>query len=114
VTAGQPARAVRLLLRVIAGYRSWISPLLGPRCRFAPTCSAYAAQALVQHGAGRGSWLTLRRIARCHPFHPGGHDPVPASPGRPPPAERSATMEPDADLRPKHARRTSRRAGAMP
>ena len=70
-----PARA---LLAVVRAYSRWISPLLGPHCRFAPTCSAYAAQALQVHGAGRGSWLALRRIARCHPFHPGGHDPVPA------------------------------------
>lgn len=67
----------RLLLAVVSGYRRWISPLLGPRCRFAPTCSAYAEQALRSHGAGRGSWLALRRLVRCHPFHPGGHDPVP-------------------------------------
>ncbi|MGI8537036.1 MAG: membrane protein insertion efficiency factor YidD [Mycobacteriales bacterium] len=70
-------RLTRLLLAVVAGYRHWVSPLLGPRCRFAPSCSAYAAEALVIHGAGRGSWLAVRRIARCHPFHPGGHDPVP-------------------------------------
>lgn len=68
----------RLLLRVIAGYRRWISPLLGPRCRFAPTCSAYAAEALGVHGAARGSGLALRRVLRCQPFSPGGHDPVPA------------------------------------
>lgn len=69
--------AARLLLVVIAGYRRWISPLLGPRCRFAPTCSAYAAEALAVHGAARGSGLALRRVLRCHPFTPGGHDPVP-------------------------------------
>ena len=67
----------RLLLVLLRGYRRWISPALGQRCRFAPSCSAYAMEALTVHGAGRGSWLTLRRIARCHPFHPGGHDPVP-------------------------------------
>ena len=67
----------RVLLALVGGYRRWISPLLGPRCRFAPSCSAYAAQALAVHGAARGSWLAVRRIARCHPFHPGGHDPVP-------------------------------------
>lgn len=66
-----------LLLALVGGYRRWLSPLLGQRCRFAPSCSAYAQQALTLHGAGRGSWLTLRRLARCHPFHPGGHDPVP-------------------------------------
>jgi uncharacterized protein len=67
----------RLLLVVIAAYRRWLSPLLGPRCRFAPSCSAYAAEAIRTYGGGRGSWLAIRRIARCHPFNPGGHDPVP-------------------------------------
>ena len=71
----------RLLLALIGAYRRFISPLLGPRCRFAPSCSAYAEEAVTVHGAGRGSWLALQRVARCHPFHPGGHDPVP--PGRP-------------------------------
>lgn len=69
-----PARA---LLGLLGVYRRAISPLLGPRCRFAPSCSAYAVHAITLHGAGRGGWLTLRRLARCHPFHPGGHDPVP-------------------------------------
>lgn len=72
----------RLLLALIGAYRRGISPLLGQRCRFAPSCSAYAEEALVVHGAGRGSWLAARRLVRCHPFHPGGHDPVP--PVRPP------------------------------
>ena len=76
-TSAVPGPVARLLLVLISGYRRWLSPLLGPRCRFAPSCSAYAAQALLLHGAGRGSWLALRRVARCHPFHPGGHDPVP-------------------------------------
>ena len=67
----------RLLLGPIAFYRRWISPALGPRCRFAPSCSAYAAEAIASRGARRGGWLALRRIVRCHPFHPGGHDPVP-------------------------------------
>jgi hypothetical protein len=61
----------------IRGYRRWISPALPPACRFTPTCSAYALEALERHGALRGSWLALRRIARCHPWHPGGDDPVP-------------------------------------
>lgn len=68
----------RFLLWLIAGYRRFLSPLLGPHCRFAPTCSSYAAQAISLHGAAYGSWLAVARIARCHPFHPGGHDPVPA------------------------------------
>ena len=67
----------RLLVALVCGYRRFLSPLLGPRCRFAPTCSAYALEALSVHGAARGGWLAVRRIARCHPFHPGGHDPVP-------------------------------------
>ena len=67
----------RVLLGLVLVYSRWVSPLLGPHCRFVPTCSAYAAQALRTHGAARGSWLAARRIGRCHPFHPGGHDPVP-------------------------------------
>lgn len=67
-----------LLLAGIAAYRGVISPLLGPRCRFAPSCSAYAAEAIRRLGPWRGSYLALRRILRCHPFHPGGYDPVPA------------------------------------
>lgn len=68
----------RLLMLPIVGYQRFISPLLGPRCRFAPSCSAYALAALSEHGAARGLWLAVARIARCHPFHPGGYDPVPA------------------------------------
>lgn len=70
-------RAVRPLVALLRGYQRWISPLLGQRCRFAPTCSSYAVMALTEHGLLRGGWLALRRLARCHPFHPGGHDPVP-------------------------------------
>ncbi len=73
-TATVPAR---LLMLPITGYRRFISPLLGPRCRFAPSCSEYALSALAAHGAARGLWLAIKRIARCHPFHPGGYDPVP-------------------------------------
>ncbi len=58
-------------------YQLAISPLLRPSCRFAPSCSEYAYEALSEHGAGRGSWLALRRLLRCHPFCEGGYDPVP-------------------------------------
>ena len=75
--APAPSYAVAGLVAVIGGYQRFVSPLLGPRCRFAPTCSSYAVQALQRHGLGRGGWLALRRLGRCHPFHPGGHDPVP-------------------------------------
>jgi uncharacterized protein len=67
----------RLLVGIITVYRRFISPVLGPRCRFYPSCSAYALEAIQTHGAGRGSWLAIRRLSRCHPFHPGGLDPVP-------------------------------------
>ncbi|MET8834083.1 membrane protein insertion efficiency factor YidD [Micromonospora sp. WMMD1076] len=66
-----------MLLAPIIAYRRWISPALPARCRFYPSCSAYAVEAVSRHGALRGSWLTVRRLSRCHPFHPGGHDPVP-------------------------------------
>ena len=70
-----------LLLRGIAFYRRAISPALQPRCRFHPSCSAYAAEAITVHGAGRGSWLALRRLVKCAPWHPGGVDLVPPLPG---------------------------------
>ena len=73
----------RLLTRglqlIIRGYQLLISPMLGPRCRFHPSCSHYAQEALQVHGVRRGGWLALRRISRCHPWHPGGVDPVPAA-----------------------------------
>ena len=62
-------------------YRLTISPMYGQVCRFYPSCSAYALEAVERHGAVRGSWLAARRLARCHPWNPGGYDPVPAHPG---------------------------------
>ncbi len=77
----------RLLVWVIRAYQLLLSPLLGQRCRFYPTCSNYGIEALRVHGALRGSWLTLKRLGRCHPFHPGGVDLVPPAPDKPnPPA----------------------------
>jgi putative membrane protein insertion efficiency factor len=67
----------RLLMALVRGYRLLLSPWLGSACRFEPTCSAYSLQALEQHGAAVGSYLTVRRLARCHPWCGGGHDPVP-------------------------------------
>lgn len=68
----------RLLLLSIRAYQLLLSPLLGRSCRFEPSCSRYTAACIEAHGAARGSWLGLLRIARCHPFHPGGYDPPPA------------------------------------
>jgi len=68
---------VRLLQIPILAYRYLVSPLIGPRCRFMPTCSAYAMQALERFGPIKGSWLAIRRIVRCHPLNEGGFDPVP-------------------------------------
>ena len=66
-----------LLLLPLRFYRACISPALGPHCRFSPTCSAYAIEAVTAHGPLRGTWLAVRRVGRCHPYHSGGVDPVP-------------------------------------
>lgn len=67
----------RLLQALIRAYQLTLSPFLGSHCRFTPSCSRYASEAIEKHGAARGSWLALRRILRCHPFCQGGFDPVP-------------------------------------
>ena len=72
------ALVTRLLVLLVHVYRLTLGPLLGGSCRFTPSCSSYAIEALERHGAVRGSHLSVRRILRCHPFHPAGHDPVPA------------------------------------
>jgi putative membrane protein insertion efficiency factor len=76
-TAGLQSLLVAVLVVVIRAYQVALSPFLGSACRFAPSCSEYAIEALHRHGPIRGSWIGARRIARCHPFHPGGLDPVP-------------------------------------
>lgn len=82
----------RLFMVLIRAYQRFVSPLLGPKCRFHPTCSHYGYECLRLHGALKGSYLTARRILRCHPFHPGGYDPPPLparhpGPDAPPPPE---------------------------
>jgi len=77
-----------LLKALLRGYRYLISPLLGPSCRFYPSCSCYAEEAIEQHGALKGCYLTARRLLRCHPWHAGGYDPVP------PPVANSAASPP--------------------
>lgn len=78
-TKTSPPRSplARTLVVLIGVYQRLVSPMLGPHCRFAPSCSAYAAEAVLRHGAARGGCLAVRRLLRCHPFHPGGYDPVP-------------------------------------
>ncbi|MDT8385226.1 MAG: membrane protein insertion efficiency factor YidD [Gammaproteobacteria bacterium] len=67
----------KILILIIRAYQYLLSPLLGPSCRFYPSCSCYAQEALQQHGVIKGGWLALRRLLRCHPWHPGGIDLVP-------------------------------------
>ena len=66
----------RLLSAVIRAYQWTVSPLLPPACRFLPTCSCYSLEAVHKYGALHGGWLSVKRLAKCHPFHPGGYDPV--------------------------------------
>ena len=81
-----------LLLALIRGWRFAISPLYGQVCRYHPSCSAYALEAVTEHGALRGTWLSVRRLGRCHPWAAGGYDPVPsrATPAADTPATRGA------------------------
>lgn len=72
-----------LLILPIRFYRYFISPLLGVRCRYEPSCSLYAIEAIQEHGALKGGWLGVKRICRCHPFYAGGYDPVPRRSGHP-------------------------------
>ena len=67
-----------ILIALVRGYQLFISPIIGNRCRFHPSCSQYSIEALRTHGALKGLWLTVRRLLRCHPLHPGGFDPVPS------------------------------------
>lgn len=67
----------RVLTTAIRGYQLTVRPVLGAHCRFFPSCSEYAREAIERHGAARGTWLAAKRICRCHPYHPGGYDPVP-------------------------------------
>ncbi len=107
---------VWLLLAPVRVYRTLLSPVLGPRCRFAPTCSRYAITALETHGPLRGTLLAVRRIGRCHPWNAGGHDPVPPArsssasmfPSTPP----STALDLAPDVTPDLTPDTRRRAGA--
>jgi len=76
---GEPSQGLgaRMAVQVLRFYKAAVSPLLPSACRYVPTCSVYAREAIERHGLKRGAWLALRRLARCHPFRPGGFDPVP-------------------------------------
>lgn len=91
-TPPRPGLFARALLQPIRFYRAYVSPLLPPSCRFEPSCSAYAAEAITVHGAVRGVWLAARRLLKCGPWHRGGYDPVPSlnsgiAPAHPTPVE---------------------------
>ncbi|TFV45696.1 membrane protein insertion efficiency factor YidD [Blastococcus sp. TF02A-35] len=91
MTAPHRSVAARALLRAVGFYSRAVSPALPPRCRFHPTCSAYAAEAVAVHGAARGSWLAVVRLLKCAPWHPGGVDLVPPRPGGTAGAPRSSS-----------------------
>ncbi len=74
---GEPSLPARIAILLVKAYQKVLSPWLGPRCRFHPSCSHYCIEALQQHGMVLGLWLVFKRICKCHPFHPGGVDPVP-------------------------------------
>ena len=76
---GEPSQGLgaRMAVQLLRFYKAAVSPLLPSACRYVPTCSVYAREAIERHGLKRGAWLALRRLARCHPFRPGGFDPVP-------------------------------------
>jgi putative membrane protein insertion efficiency factor len=80
MTANPLSRLGHVAMAIIAGYRVLLGPLLGGTCRFVPSCSAYAAEAVGHHGAVRGGWLALKRVGRCHPLGGRGFDPVPEPP----------------------------------
>jgi putative membrane protein insertion efficiency factor len=102
-----------LLVGLVRGYQLLISPLLGPTCRYYPSCSAYAVQALQTHGAVRGGWLAVRRLLRCHPWAAGGVDHVPPRRGHTHDEDPSpARAERDPELRPATAERYPFQQGA--
>jgi putative membrane protein insertion efficiency factor len=113
------ASPARLLLAAVRFYQRAISPVFLPRCRFEPSCSAYAVEAIEVHGAGRGTWLTARRLAKCAPWHPGGVDLVPPragtphDPGTAEPTHSSSTAAPHPSTTPM-ADGVRRRHGAPP
>ncbi|MBO7674537.1 MAG: membrane protein insertion efficiency factor YidD [Atopobiaceae bacterium] len=75
--SGTRSLPARVLMRLVRWYQRYVSPLLPDSCIYSPTCSEYMLEAIQKYGAARGSWLGIRRILRCHPFHKGGYDPVP-------------------------------------
>ena len=102
------------LLRAIRFYSRAISPALPPRCRFYPTCSAYAAEAISRHGAARGSWLALRRLLKCAPWHPGGVDLVPERHPAPGTGEGSHSSSTSPAAQPRGDRTTERATSPAP